>query len=201
MPEPLRYQTLATATTAEFRDRGSRFLAFAFPVKSIEEIKAHHKALKAAHPKANHHCLAFRLGHDGTQFRASDDGEPSGSAGRPMLGAIDRTGLTNVMVVVVRYFGGTLLGVPGLVQAYGGVTDAALQGGGIVSHWVEEAFTIECSYAQLGEVLHILKQHEASIRSQDLQLFCKLEAGIPVHYAAPCVAQLSELRGLSVERR
>jgi uncharacterized YigZ family protein len=199
MPEPLKYKTLSAPSTAEFRDRGSRFLAFAFPVKTVEEIKAQHKALKAAHPKASHHCLVFRLGHDGSQFRASDDGEPFGSAGRPMLGAIDRAGLTNVMVVVVRYFGGTLLGVPGLIHAYGSVADAALQAGEIVSHWVETEFLVECSYAQLGEVMHILKHHEASILKQDLQLFCQLEAGIPAHRAQACVAQLSELRGVSVK--
>jgi uncharacterized YigZ family protein len=200
MPEPRKYHSLAAATTAEFRDRGSRFLAFAFPVKNIEEVKAHHKALKAAHPKAVHHCLAFRLGHDGTQFRASDDGEPSGSAGRPMLGAIDRAGLTNVMVVVVRYFGGTLLGVPGLIHAYGSVADEALKAGAIVTQWVTDTYAVECGYAQLGEVLHILRQHEAGILKQDLQLFCKLEAEIPVHLAEACVAKLLELRGVSAKR-
>lgn len=198
MAEPRKYKTIATPVTAEFRDRGSKFLAFAYPVKNLEEIKAHHKALKAEHPKAVHHCLAYRLGYDGTQFRASDDGEPSGSAGRPMLGAIDRTGLTNVMVVVVRYFGGTLLGVPGLIHAYGGVTDEALQQATIVEHWIEKEVTVECDYANLGEVLHVLRRHEASIIHQDLQLFCTINAGIPIHTLESCLKLLSELRGVTV---
>ncbi len=196
MPEPRQYQSLAGPSTAEFRDRGSRFLAFAFPVESLDVIKAQRKELRAAHPKAVHHCLAYRLGHDGTQFRASDDGEPSGSAGRPMLGAIDRAGLTNVMVVVVRYFGGTLLGIPGLIHAYGTVTDDALKSAEKVSRWVQELLTIECNYPQLGEVLHLLRQHEAEIRQQDLQLFCTIEAGVPVHLIEACTAKLQALPGL-----
>lgn len=196
MPEPRKYKSIAAPATAELRDRGSKFLAFAFPVKSVDESKAHHKALKAAHPKANHHCIAYRVGYDGTQFRASDDGEPSGSAGRPMLGAIDSAGLTNVLVVVVRYFGGTLLGVPGLIAAYGTVAAEALAAATITEHWVETDATIECDYANLGEVLHVLRRHEANIGRQDMQLFCTVRASIPLHLAAACLLQLSEIRSV-----
>ncbi|MBS1615059.1 MAG: YigZ family protein [Bacteroidetes bacterium] len=199
MPEPRSYSTLVKPATAEYRDRGSRFLAFANPVQNLESIKALHKALKQEHPKANHHCLAFRLGYDGTQFRASDDGEPSGSAGRPMLGAIDRLGLTNVMLVVVRYFGGTLLGVPGLIQAYGSVAEEALRAGGLLTKWVCAVYELECSYAQLNEVRHLLLRSEAEILHQDLQLFCRLRVAIPLHHAEACVVQLSELRGVQVK--
>jgi uncharacterized YigZ family protein len=199
MPEPRKYKTIAAPATAAFRDRGSRFLAFAYPITNTDEVKAHHKALRAEHPKAVHHCLAYRLGQDGSQYRASDDGEPSGSAGRPILGAIDRAGLTNVMVVVVRYFGGTLLGVPGLIHAYGTVADDALQSASVVEHWVTQMATIECDYAHLSEVLHILRKHEAGIPHQDLQLFCTIQASVPVHTAEACIAQLSELRGVSVK--
>lgn len=199
MPEPIKYKTILTHTTAEFRDRGSKFLAFAYPVQSLDEIKAIHKSLRTEHPKAAHHCLAYRLGHDGTQYRASDDGEPSGSAGRPMLGAIDAAGLTNIAVVVVRYFGGTLLGVPGLIYAYNTVTAEALQSAGITEQWVEQPVIVECDYATLGEVLHILRRNEATLGKQDLQLFCSIQAGIPLHMADACVALLSELRGVSVK--
>lgn len=199
MPEPQKFKTIANHTTAELRDRGSRFLAFAYPATNLDEIKAYHKALKAGHPKAVHHCLAFRLGHDGTQFRASDDGEPSGSAGRPMLGAIDRAGLTNVIVVVVRYFGGTLLGVPGLIQAYGAVTNDALVKATVIERWIEKEVVVECDYANLGEVLHTLRRHEASVIHQDLQLFCTIRAGIPLHTLESCLALLSELRGVGIK--
>jgi uncharacterized YigZ family protein len=199
MPEPRKYKTIASPSTAEFRDRGSKFLAFAYPIASLEDVKARHKALKAEHPKAVHHCLAYRLGHDGTLYRASDDGEPSGSAGRPMLGAIDAAGLTNVAVIVVRYFGGTLLGVPGLIHAYGTVTTDALSATPITEHWIERQFVIECDYANLGEVLHILRRHEATLGRQDLQLFCTISAGIPLHTADTCVALLSELRAVGIK--
>ncbi len=199
MPEPRQYHSLAAPAGAEFRDRGSRFMAFAFPVNSLEEIKLRHKAIKAEHPKASHHCLAYRLGYDGTQFRASDDGEPSGSAGRPMLGAIDSLGLTNTMVVVVRYFGGSLLGIPGLIHAYGNVATEALRAGGLRTRWLCNEYELECSYAQLSEVMHLLRRNEAEIIHQDLQLFCRLRISIPQHLADACVVQLSELRGLSLK--
>jgi uncharacterized YigZ family protein len=199
MPEPHKYKSIANPTSAEFKDRGSKFLAFAYPVTSLDEIKLRHKALRTEHPKAVHHCLAYRIGHDGTQYRASDDGEPSGSAGRPMLGAIDAAGLTNVAVVVVRYFGGTLLGVPGLIHAYSTVTSESLAAAPIIERWVEAQVTVECDYASLGEVLHILRRHEATLGRQDLQLFCTISAGIPLHLTDACVALLSELRGVSVK--
>lgn len=198
MPEPKKYKTISAASISEFRDRGSRFLACAFPVKSVEEIKAHIKALKANHPKAAHHCVAYRLGHDGAQYRASDDGEPSGSAGRPILGAIDSAGITNVLVVVVRYFGGTLLGVPGLIHAYGSVTRNALAEATISEHWVEKVFYIECDYATMNDVIYLLKKAEATIQQQDLRLFCTIRTGIPLHTSDACITQLSELRGVSV---
>ena len=121
------YYTIAQPVVAEFKDRGSRFLAFAYPLASVDDFKAKMKLLKEEHPKAVHHCFAYRLGVDGNTFRVSDDGEPSGSAGRPILGQIDSKQLCNVLVVVVRYFGGTLLGVPGLINAYKTVTSLALQ--------------------------------------------------------------------------
>ena len=112
------YKTIASTTQAEFKDKGSRFIAFAYPIQTLEEVKQYVSILKEEHHKARHWCYAYRLGVDGTQFRANDDGEPAGSAGRPILGQIDSAGLTDVLVIVVRYFGGTLLGVPGLIHAY-----------------------------------------------------------------------------------
>ena len=116
-----------------------------------------------------------------------------------MLGAIDSAGLTNVLIVVVRYFGGTLLGVPGLIHAYGSVAAAALSAATVSEHWVEKNFGIECDYATMGEVLHILCRHEAGIRQQDLQLFCTIRAGIPLHLADACMRLLSEIRGVAVK--
>ena len=121
------YNTIDSPSIAEFKERGSKFIAYAFPVQTINDFKEKLAGIKKEHPKATHHCFAYRLGLDGSVFRVSDDGEPSGSAGRPILGQIDSKQVTNVGVVVVRYFGGTLLGVPGLINAYKTATSMALQ--------------------------------------------------------------------------
>jgi uncharacterized YigZ family protein len=122
------YYTIEKESVAEFKDRGSRFLAYAFPVQNTDDFKKRLKALKEEHPKAAHHCFAYRIGNDNNVFRSGDDGEPSGSAGKPILGQIDSKGLTNTAIVVVRYFGGTLLGVPGLINAYKMVSSLAFAG-------------------------------------------------------------------------
>lgn len=194
-----KYSTLAQPSTAEFRDRGSRFIAYAFPVDTVEQVKEKLRDLKKEHPKAVHYCLAFRIGTDGKLFRASDDGEPSGSAGRPILGQIDSAGLTNTMVVVVRYFGGTLLGVPGLINAYKSVTADALKDAPRLEKWVEKLVEINFDYPAMSEVLHLLKQAEATIYQQDLQLFCSIRAGLPIYHADTYLAKLSEIRNLTLK--
>ena len=118
------YKTITSPTQAEFKDKGSRFIAFAYPIRTLADVKKYLDPLKEEHHKARHWCYAYRLGVDGMQFRANDDGEPSGSAGRPILGQIDSVGVTDVLIVVVRYFGGIKLGAGGLVRAY---TDSVVQ--------------------------------------------------------------------------
>ena len=132
------YSTIAAHVQAEIKDKGSRFIAYAYPIQSVAQVKQYVDALREEHHKARHWCYAYRLGVDGLQFRANDDGEPSGSAGRPILGQIDSAGLTDVLVVVVRYFGGTLLGVPGLIQAYKNSTAEALAIAEIVEKNIEK---------------------------------------------------------------
>lgn len=193
-----RYITISGAGTGDFRDRGSKFLAFAWPVATAGEIKERLQALKKVHPKAVHHCYAWRLGTDGTQYRANDDGEPAGSAGKPILGQIDSMGVTNVLVVVVRYFGGTLLGVPGLINAYKTVAAEALQLPAKTERWIENVFDITFDYPAMGEVLYLLRQSEATIYRQELQLFCEVTAGIPKPYSADCCQKLEAIRGVKV---
>lgn len=123
------YLTLAAPSTGEFKDRASKFLAYTWPVSSEQEIHEHLEGLRKEHFKARHHCYAWRLGREGLLFRANDDGEPSGTAGRPILGQIDSAGLTDVLIVVVRYFGGTLLGTSGLINAYREAAVEALRAG------------------------------------------------------------------------
>lgn len=199
MEQEFKYKTIAASTTAEFKDRGSKFLAYAYAVLSTADIKEKLQQLKKEHPKAVHHCYAYRLGTNGTQYRANDDGEPSGSAGKPILGQIDSAGLTNVLVVVVRYFGGTLLGVPGLINAYKTSTADALSLAQVTEKWIEEKFEVHFDYPVMGEVLYLLKQAEATIYQQELQLFCIVKTGIPRRHSADYVQRLSEIRSVTVK--
>ncbi len=200
MEEVYKYKTIAEPGYGEFKDRGSKFLAYAYPILSAQEVKEKIQVLKKEHPKAVHHCYAYRIGIDGKQFRAVDDGEPSGSAGKPILGQIDSAGLTNVLVVVVRYWGGSLLGVPGLISAYKTATAAAFSGVAQTEKWVEDIYEINFDYPVMGEVLYLLKQSEASIYKQDLQLFCSIKAGIPKKFSEAYLQKLSEIRGVKIEK-
>ncbi len=181
------YQTLAAPAEAEFKDKGSRFIAFAHPVQNTDEIKRQVETLREAHHKARHWCYAWRLGTDGNRFRANDDGEPAGSAGRPILGQIDSAGLTDVLVVVVRYFGGTLLGVPGLIHAYKTATAQALASAEVVVKPVLRLVALRCDYAHLSEALRIAKQHAGQVVVQDLQWDCQLQIALPLAQAQACM--------------
>ncbi len=201
MSEPLYYQTIEKAAVAEFKDRGSRFIAFAYPVQSADECKVNLHALKKEHAKANHHCFAYRIGLDGNNFRVSDDGEPSGSAGRPILGQIDSKSLVNVQVVVVRYFGGTLLGVPGLINAYKTATVLALQLMPIVQKQVLSTYNLQFGYTRMNDVMMILKLFNCEIKKQEVQLFCQLEIGIPNSRINEVLFKLKELQTVEIVKQ
>ena len=174
------YSTIERPSIAEFKDRGSKFIAYAFPIQSKEDFKQRLDDIKKEHPKATHHCFAYRLGTDGNNFRVSDDGEPSGSAGRPILGQIDSRQLTDTLVIVVRYFGGSLLGIPGLIAAYKSAAAMSLQLTPVVVKSIEVLFQIQFPYTQLDAVLKLLRQARVTVIKKDVQLFCTLTIGIPV---------------------
>ena len=192
------YLTLKSPIQAEIKDKGSRFLAFAYPVQTAEQVKKHVDDLRQEHHKARHWCYAYRLGVDGNQFRANDDGEPSGSAGRPILGQIDSFELTDVLVVVVRYFGGTLLGVPGLIHAYKNSTQMALENAQIIEKNIEKTVRIRCEYPYLNEAIRIAKNHQAEMIEQDLQLDCRLTVRIPLANAEACLAAWAQTRQIEL---
>jgi uncharacterized YigZ family protein len=195
--DPFFYNTIEQPSVAEFKDRGSKFLAYSFPVLTIDDCKKQLSLLKKEHPKAVHHCLAYRIGIDGQTFRVSDDGEPAGSAGRPILGQIDSKQLTNIMVVVVRYFGGTLLGVPGLINAYKTATSLTLQLSPIVQKAVEIPYTLHFDYQQMNEVMMIVKQYNCSVVEQLAQLFVELKIGIPKHRLEEVINKIEDLQGVT----
>lgn len=192
------YQTLSAQCEAEFKDKGSRFIAYAYPVLTTDEVKTIVDNLRQEHHKARHWCYAYRLGVDGNQFRANDDGEPSGSAGRPILGQIDSFELTDCLVVVVRYFGGTLLGVPGLIHAYKTSTQMALQSAQIIEKNIEKTVVLRCDYSHLNEALRIAKNHQAHIVQQDLQLDCCLTVRVALADYAAALAAWQHTRVIDV---
>ena len=198
MNQVTTYRTLELPIQAEFKDKGSRFLAFAYPVQTVEQVKKYVDDLRQEHHKARHLCYAYRFGVDGNQFRANDDGEPSGSAGRPILGQIDSFELTDVLVVVVRYFGGTLLGVPGLIHAYKTSTQMALENAQIIERNIEKTVRIRCEYPYLNEAIRIAKNHQAEMIEQDLQLDCRLTVRIPLANAEACLAAWAQTRQIEL---
>jgi uncharacterized YigZ family protein len=195
--DPFFYNTIEQPAIAEFKDRGSKFIAYSFPVQNIDACKKHLALLKKEHPKAVHHCLAYRIGIDGSIFRVSDDGEPAGSAGRPILGQIDSKQLTNIMIVVVRYFGGTLLGVPGLINAYKTATSLALQLSPIIQKPVEITYTLSFDYQKMNEVMMVVKYYNCSVVEQVAQLFVELKIGIPKHRLEEVLNKIKDLQGVS----
>ena len=197
-PDNNFYHTVEKESVAEYKDRGSRFIAYAFPIGSADDFKKRLKELKEEHPKAAHHCFAYRIGTDGNNFRSSDDGEPSGSAGRPILGQIDSKELTNTAIIVVRYFGGTLLGVPGLINAYKTSASFALQLNIIIKKPVMINYRQQFDYTILNDVMRIIKKNECVVLKQELQLFCMMEIGIPKKNFETCLSQLKNLKGLEV---
>jgi uncharacterized YigZ family protein len=194
------YLTIEKTAFAEFKERGSKFIAFAYPMQSVDEFKVHLQLLKKEHPKAVHHCFAYRLGLDGNNFRVSDDGEPSGTAGRPILGQIDSKLLTDTAVIVVRYFGGTLLGVPGLINAYKTATIMALQLVPTVEKAIEIVYELQFDYTRLNEVMTICKQFGCTVIGQEQQLFCLLKIGIPKARLQEVLFKLTDLHTVDIKR-
>jgi uncharacterized YigZ family protein len=193
------YYTIEKAATAEFKDRGSRFLAYAFPIQTIDDFKKRLKELKEEHPKAVHYCFAYRLGTDGMNFRSNDDGEPSGTAGRPILGQIDSKQLTNIILIVVRYFGGTLLGVPGLINAYKTSASLALQLTPIVQKPVLVKYELQFDYTMMNDVMFVVKRFGCVVLENEMQLFCRMNIGIPKADEELCLQKLKDMHNLTVQ--
>jgi uncharacterized YigZ family protein len=172
------YNTISTSSEGIFRDKGSKFIAYAFPFTKEEDLKEILSKIKAEHPKARHHCYAYRLTTDKSVFRINDDGEPSGTAGRPILNILLSKDLTNILVIVVRYFGGTLLGVPGLINAYKKATEEAILANTIIEKTVNDIYELSFEYLQMNDVMKVIKDENLSPVNQQFDLNCKLEIEI-----------------------
>lgn len=168
------YKTIENKSEGYFKDKGSKFYAFAFPIKNEEEVKEILAHLKKEHHSARHHCYAWRLGTEDIQYRANDDGEPSSSAGKPILGQLLSFDVTNILIVVVRYFGGTLLGVSGLINAYRTAAAEALKNAEISARLIENRYELHFTYSELNEVMHIIKQENLNIENTQFAEKCSL---------------------------
>jgi uncharacterized YigZ family protein len=200
MTDPEFFYTIDRTATAEFKDRGSKFLAYTFPIQSVEEFRKSMERVKKEHPKATHHCFAYRLGLDSNTYRVSDDGEPSGTAGKPILGQIDSKKLTNILVVVVRYFGGSLLGVPGLINAYKSAAALALQVTPVIQRAIEVPYAVTYDYTQMNEIMMVVKQYNCTVLQQEMNLFCRLVIGIPKARVEEVLYKLKEIRNVEVTK-
>jgi uncharacterized YigZ family protein len=198
MTDPDFFYTIDRTVTAEYKDRGSKFIAYTYPISSTDDFKKCMEDIKKEHPKATHHCFAYRIGLDNNTYRVSDDGEPSGTAGKPILGQIDSKRLTNILVVVVRYFGGTLLGVPGLINAYKTAAALALQVTPVIQKPIEVSYALQFDYTQMNEVMMIVKQLNCSVLEKDMNLFCRLVIGVPKGRVEEALYKFKEIRNVEM---
>lgn len=191
------YLTIDKPSEGLFKDKGSKFIAYAYPFTDETTLKSVLAEVKAQHPKARHHCWAYRLSPDRSVFRLNDDGEPSGTAGRPILNSLLSKELTNIIVVVVRYFGGTLLGVPGLIQAYKSATLAAIDAAVIVEKTVNDVYRIQFDYLQMNDVMRLVKEEDLQVVKQVFDSNCLLEIEVRKLQVNQVVGRLAKLEAVS----
>ena len=194
------YYTIETSAVAEYKDRGSKFLAYSFPLKNVKDFKTLLQEIKKEHPKADHFCFAYKIGFDGNIFRSSDDGEPSGTAGKSIMGQIESKNLTGTVVIVVRYFGGSLLGVPGLINAYKTAASLVLQCTPTVQKAVEINYELQFNYTEMNDVMRIIKQYNCTVHKNEMQLFCVMQIGIPKKELGEVLSSFEDIKGLEVKK-
>lgn len=190
------YRTVESPSEGIFKDRGSKFLAYVFPLEDADYFKQHVRMLKELHPKANHYCWAYRLTTDRSVYRLNDDGEPAGTAGRPILNTLLSADLTNVLTVVVRYFGGTLLGVPGLINAYKSAAQTGIENAKVIEQQIHDVYALSFEYLQMNDVMRIIKQHDVQVLHQEFALTCDLSVTIRQMDVNKILKQFSLIEGL-----
>ncbi|MEA4937695.1 MAG: YigZ family protein [Paludibacter sp.] len=192
------FKTIASSTEGLYKSKGSKFIAFAIPVQSVEEVKEIISAYHRKYHDARHICYAYVLQPDRSQYRANDDGEPSGTAGRPILGQINSKGLTNVLVVVIRYFGGILLGTGGLITAYKEAAASALGQALIVERDVELSFEVHFHYPMMNEVMKLVKESDVVINDQFFGSECMLKCAVPVRNEKLLLGKLNKINDVHI---
>lgn len=193
------FLTISAPAEAIYKEKSSKFLTYAYPVHSEEGIRELLDALRKRYYDATHHCYAWRLGPHGEQFRSNDDGEPSGTAGKPILGQLLSNSLTNCLIVVIRYFGGTKLGVPGLIAAYKESAAEVIAEAEIIEQTVDTHFTIEFPYLVMNDVMRIIKEEQPNILSQDFDNLCTMRLSIRESRAEGLLGKLRKVESANIE--
>lgn len=193
------YKTIEKPAEGLFRDKGSKFLAFAYPMNSEAELKPILNALRAEHTKANHFCYAYRLSPDRNVFRVNDDGEPSGTAGRPILNTLLSADVTNILIVVVRYFGGTLLGVPGLINAYKSAAAEALAAAEISEKTINDRYELRFGYLMMNDVMRLIKEEQLNIITQQFDNDCSIVFEVRKAQLNKVLQRIEKQEGINVK--
>lgn len=193
------YKTIESLSQGVFREKGSKFIAIAYPISEQSEIQAIVDKLKKEHHEARHHCYAWMLGVERTNWRVNDDGEPSGTAGKPILGQINSAGLTNILIVVIRYFGGTLLGVSGLINAYRTSASEAIKNASIVEKTLHEYYKITFPYIAMNQVMKILKEENAGQSDQRFDTECSMIIHFRISMKDKVLTRFSRVDGVLIE--
>ncbi|SFA37818.1 uncharacterized protein, YigZ family [Pedobacter suwonensis] len=193
------YKTIENTSEGIFRDKGSKFIAYAYPIRGEEEVKPFIMNLRSANPKANHFCYAYRLTPNRSVFRVSDDGEPSGTAGRPILNCLLSEDLTNILIVVVRYFGGTLLGVPGLINAYKNAGIEAIKASKIISKTVNDVYEAHFEYMQMNDVMKLSKEENLQILAQQFDINCILKFEVRKAQLNQVLSKFDKIEGVKLK--
>lgn len=192
------YHSIAAPSKGLYKDKGSKFIALAYPVKTEEEVKIKLAKVRKEYHDARHHCYAYVLGFDKSAHRYNDDGEPSGTAGRPIFGQLQSKDLTNVLVIVVRYFGGTKLGVSGLIAAYKTASQDALEAADILSLTVNDVYELSFEYPLMNEVMRVVKDDDLKIVDQDFQISCKLRFRVRKNFSNRIYERFSKIHGVKI---
>jgi uncharacterized YigZ family protein len=192
------YRTINTTSEGLYKEKGSKFIGLVIPVTNEEEVKSHLQTLRKSYHDASHHCYAYQLGFDKSAYRINDDGEPSGTAGRPIFGQINSFDLTNVLIVVIRYYGGTNLGVSGLINAYKTASKDGILNGKIVEQTIKDLYRIDFQYPEMNEVMKIMKAFNLKQSNQKFEIICQLDFEVRKSESTQVYDKLKRVKGLNI---
>jgi len=193
------YRTITSNHEGSYKEKGSKFIAFAIPSKNEDEVKQHLEKIRKQYYDARHHCYAYRLGADKSAQRMNDDGEPSGTAGRPIFGQILSNDLTNILIVVIRYFGGTKLGVSGLINAYKTATKDALEDAKIITKTINDVYEVDFKYERMNNVMKIIKDEGLNMLDSRFEMDCSIKFAVRKKYSQMIYEKFEKINNLKIK--